>query len=138
MVLGGDHGQGKMRCVTKFIPRNSGGNKLLSYVIKNAHIDCDHDTYDVLNKSIVEPINDDMKLLMNKDMFVFLLWNEDNKLTIQYSTKDYCNESSYVKVIQISIRLLISGDLVFFATVIGKVNRSGCWCHWCNLSLFEW
>jgi len=127
-----------MRCVTKFIPRDSGGKKLLSYVIKNTHIDCDHDTYDVWSKSIVKPINDDMKTLMNKDMFVFLLWNEDDKLTIQYSTKDDCNESSYLKVIQISTRLLIAGDLAFFATVVGKVNRSGCWCHWCNLSPFEW
>ena len=126
-----------MRCVTKFIPRDSVG-EFLSYEIKNAHIDCDHDTYDVLNKSIVKPINDDMKTLMNKDMFVFLLWNEDDKLTIQYSTKDDCNASSYLKVIQITTRLLISGDLAFFATVVGKVNRSGCWCHWCNLSPFEW
>ena len=74
-----------------------------------------------------------MGILMNKDRFVFLLWNEDNKLTIQYTTKDDCNESSYVKVIPISARLQISGDLAFFATVVGKVNRSGCWCHWCNL-----
>ena len=79
-----------------------------------------------------------MKILINKDMFVFLLWNEDDKLTIQYSTKDDCNESSFLKVIQISTRLLISGDLAYFATVAGKVNRSGCWCHWCNLSQFEW
>ena len=62
-----------MRCVTKIIPRDSGGNTVLSYVIKNAHIECDHDTYDVLNKSIVKPIKDDMKLVINKDMFVFLL-----------------------------------------------------------------
>ena len=41
-------------------------------------------------------------------------------------------------MIQISTRLLISGDLALFATVVGKVNRSGCWCHWCNLSPFEW
>ena len=127
-----------MRCVTKFIPRDSGEKKLLSYVIKNAHIDCDHDTYDIFNKSIVKPISDDMKLLMNKDMFEFLLWNEDNKLIIKYSTKNDCNESSFVKVIQISRRLLISSDLAFFATVVGKVNRSGCWYHWCNLFPFEW
>ena len=76
-----------MRCVTKFIPRDSGGNTLLSYAIKNVHIDCNHDTYDLLNKSIVKPINDDIKLLTNKDMFVFLLWNEDNKLTINILLK---------------------------------------------------
>ena len=68
-----------------------------------------------------------MKLLMKKDMFVYLLWNEDHKITIQYSTKDDVNESKYVKVIQVVTRLLISGDLAFFATVVGKVNRSGCW-----------
>ena len=73
MVFGGDHGQGKMRCATKCIPRDSGGNKVISYVIKNAHIDCDHDKYDVLIKSIVNPINDDMKILMKKNRFVFLL-----------------------------------------------------------------
>ena len=120
MFFGGDYGQGKLRYVTKFIPRDSGWKKLLSYVIKNAHIDCDHDTYDVLNKSIVKPINDDMKTLMNKDMFVFLLWNEDDKLTIQYSTKDDCNTSSYLKVIQITTRLLISEDLAFLQLLYGK------------------
>ena len=77
-------------------------------------------------------MNDDMK------MFVYLLWSKDDKLTIQYSTKDDINESSYMKVIEISVRLLKSGDLVFFATVVGKVNRSSCWCRWCNLSSFEW
>ena len=118
----------KVKCDVsqKIIPRDSGGKKILSCVIKNAHIDCDHDTYDFLNKPIVKPINDGIKILMNKDMFVFLLWNEDDKLTIQYSTKDDCNESSYLKVIQISTRLLISGDLAFFATVVGIVNMSDC------------
>ena len=100
MVLGGDHGQDKIRFVAKFISIDSGGNKVLSHVINSDTIDCDHNTYDVLNNSIVKPINDDMKLLISKDMFVFLLWNEDNKLIIQYSTKDDCNESRYVKVIK--------------------------------------
>ena len=79
-----------------------------------------------------------MKILINKDMFVFLLWNKDDKLTIQYTTKDDCNESSYLKVIQISTRLLITGYLACFAIFVGKVNRSSCWCHWCSLSPFEW
>ena len=86
MLFGEDHGQGKIRYVTKFIPRDSGG-EFLSYVIKNAHIDCDHDTYDVLNKSIVKPINDNMKTLMNKDMFVFLLWNKEDKLLYSIQRK---------------------------------------------------
>ena len=35
-------------------------------------------------------------------------------------------------------RLLISGDLLYFSTIVRKVNMSSCWCHWCNLSPFEW
>ena len=38
----------------------------------------------------------------------------------------------------IPLRILISGDLVFFSTVVGKKYISGKWCHWCNLSPAEW
>ena len=79
-----------------------------------------------------------MKLLMNKDMFVYFMWNEDKKLIIEYSKEEDINKSIYNKIIQIKTRLLISRDLAFFATVVDKVNMSGCWCHWCNLSAKEW
>ena len=75
---------------------------------------------------------------MNKDIFVFFMWNEDKKLIIKYSKDEDINNSSYKKTIQIKTRLLISEDLTFFATVVGKVNKSGCWCCWCNLSAKEW
>ena len=66
IVVGGDHGQGKFRSVSKFILRDISFNKLNSYVITNAHIDCDKDTYDVLNDSIVKPLHEEMKLSMKK------------------------------------------------------------------------
>ena len=70
-----------------------------------------------------------MKILMNKDMFVFFMWNEGRKIIIKYSKEEVINKSSYNKIIQIKTRLLISGDSAFFATVVGKVNMSVCWCH---------
>ena len=78
-----------------------------------------------------------MKLLMNKDMFVFFMRNKDKKLIIKYSKEEDINKSFLNKIIQIKTRILISGDLAFFTTVVGKVNKSGCWCHWCNLSAKE-
>ena len=72
-------------------------NKLNSYVIKNAHIDCDKDTYDVLNDSIVKPLNEEMKLLMKKDMFVYFMWNEDKKLIIKYSKEEDINKKLSTK-----------------------------------------
>ena len=34
-----------------------------SSVIKNAHIECDIDTYDVLNDLSVKPFNEEMKII---------------------------------------------------------------------------
>ena len=47
-------------------------NNLNSYVIKNAHTDFEKDTYDALNESTVKPLNGEMKIIMSKDIFVFL------------------------------------------------------------------
>ena len=59
----------------------------------NAHIDCEKDTYDVLNDSIVKPLNEEMKLLMEKHMFVYFKWDEDKKLIIKYSKEGDINKS---------------------------------------------
>ena len=67
--------------------------KLKPYVTKNAHIDCDKDTHYVLNDSIVNPLDEEMKLLMNKAMVVFFMWNEDNKFIIKYSKEEDINNS---------------------------------------------
>ena len=40
--------------------------------------------------------------------------------------KYYINELIYTKVIEISTRILISGDLAFFVAIVGKVKMSGC------------
>ena len=39
---------------------------------------------------------------------------------------------------QLQTCILISRDLVYFTTVVGKFNISSCWYHWCNLSSKEW
>ena len=46
--------------------------------------------------------------------------------------------NNYISHITIPTRILISGDLAFFATIVGKNNMSGHWCHWCMLSPPEW
>ena len=59
-------------------------------------------------------------------MFVFFMRNENNKLIIKYSKEEDSNKSSFNKLIRIPTRMLIPGNLVFFATVVGKVNMSDC------------
>ena len=66
------------------------------------------------------------------------MWNEDNKLIIEYSKEENINKSSYNKIIQIQTLFLISGDSALFVTDDDKVNVSSCWCYWCDLSAKAW
>ena len=66
LVIGGDHGQGKFRCVMKVILRGTDGKNVNSSCLKVGHIDCDKDTYDVLKNSITTPLNNDIKEIMSK------------------------------------------------------------------------
>ena len=66
------------------------------------------------------------------------MWNGENKLIIEYSKEDNINKSSFNNIIQIYTRILISDDLAFFTTVVGKVNMSNCTYYWCNVSAKEW
>ena len=36
------------------------------------------------------------------------------------------------------IRILFTGDLAYYASILGKVNMSGNWCTWCNLHKEDW
>ena len=57
IVIGGNHGQGKFRSFGKFIMRDKEGYNKDSYVIKNNHIDCTKDTYEICQRIITTPIN---------------------------------------------------------------------------------
>ena len=138
MVIGGDHGQDKFRNVCKYIMRNKDGKNMTSYVIKNGHIDHKKDTYEIFQHTLATPLNNDLKYLRRKDYCLYFKWKEDGKLEVSYEEKDNDSLSNYVSHVSIPLRILISGDLAFFATVVGKKNMSGKWCHWCNLSVAEW
>ena len=47
IVIGDDHSQGKFGSVGKFIMRDKEGYNEDSYVIKNGHIDCTKDKYEI-------------------------------------------------------------------------------------------
>ena len=35
-------------------------------------------------------------------------------------------------------RVFVTGDLAYFAAILGKVNMAGDWCTWCELSAKDW
>ena len=120
MVIGGDHGQDKFRNVCKYIMRNKDGKNMTSYVIKNGHIDHKKDTYEIFQHTLATPLNNDLEYLRRKDYCLYFKWKEDGKLEVSYEEKDNDSLSNYVSHVSIPLRILISGDLAFFATVVGK------------------
>ena len=138
IVVGVDHGQGTFRSVGKFIMRDKEGINKDSYVIKHCHIDWTKDTYEIFQKILATPISNDLEYLMREGYCLYIKWKKDGNLVVSYETKDNESLNNYISYISIPTRILISGDLVFFATIVGKNNMSGHWCHWCMLSPLEW
>ena len=47
-------------------------------MIKNRHPDCTKDAYEIFQKKIASPINNDLKYLMHENYYLCFNWNEDN------------------------------------------------------------
>ena len=123
MVIGGDHGQGKIRNICKYIMRNKDGKNMTSYVIKNGHIDHKKDTYEIFQHILATPLTNDLEYLIQKDYCIYFKWKENGKLEVSYEEKNNDSLSNYVSHVSIPLSILISSDLVFFATVVGRKKR---------------
>ena len=69
IIFAGDHGQGKFRYVYKFILRDMNVIKIDSYIIKNAHIYHEKDTYEVLTALIIKHLNDEVIIIMKEVIY---------------------------------------------------------------------
>jgi hypothetical protein len=47
-----------------------------------------------------------------------------------------CDEDTLV--LNVPIRVFITGDLAFYATVVGKEGMDKAHCHWCKLPSSQW
>ena len=92
--------------------------------MKNNCIECAKYTYEVLQKLIVKPINDDMKFMNRDDMSLYFMWDKNNNTYIKYVNNDNQNEINYVKTNRIKIKIIVFGCLAFFATMFGNNNTS--------------
>lgn len=137
VVFGGDHGQGKFRAVVKVIYRDECGKKIDDVVMTVGHIDCRKDTYDVLKNTIAQKHNESLSRL-DKSGKLSIAEFVDNDSIDRYSVTLYDNEDKNSYKSQVGIRIFVTGDLAFYATVLGKINMSGFWCTWCNLRVAEW
>ncbi len=135
VVLGGDHGQGKFRSVIKIILRDDDGKQVDSMVMKVGRIDCTKDTYKILKLSVAGPLNESIEEVV-KSGALQLLREQDGNLSCRMKNDD--EQSLATTITNLPIRVFVTGDLAYFAAILGKVNMAGDWCTWCGLSTKEW
>ena len=110
----------------------------VSYVITNDHIYYTKDTHDIFQRTIATPFNNHLKYVMYDIYCLYCRWKKDGTLERSYEGKNNDSLSNYRSFISVPTRILVSGDLVRFATIVEKNNMSGHWCYWCMLSATEW
>ena len=149
LVIGGDHGQSCFRMVVKVILRKEDLTIIDTIINKIAHIDCKKDTYEVLQQTICPAINNDINDLIdgNKQLIIYrektngkLYYtcqfgsNNDTTSFLCPINNNTVEEFEFVKACK--VRILLTGDLAFYAAMLGKINASGHWCTWCQ-SIYE-
>ena len=144
VVFGGDHGQGVFGAAVKIILWKD-DIAVRKAVEKVGHIDCDKDTYDILNETIASKLNDSLKRLKSKYIRVPKKQVEESTLNDEGNDQDievvsYVDaprhddtENRYYK-----IKVVAVGDLAFVSMALGKVNMSGDWCFICDLASRMW
>ena len=126
LVIGGDKGQAKFRVLIKLLIRDKETREVLhSYVKKVGHIDAEKDNYETIVKTIRPSLNESLGVLKYKK----LCFTND---------KVYFSESSAGALFSQQVKLIGTGDLEFYFTILGRVNMSSNWCFWCLRKIMDW
>ncbi len=127
LTIGGDHGGGKFRMTLKILFRFQ-SNPTISRLFQIASVSHSKDEHSILCATVLDPIGESLQLVVEGGRFVV-----SNDLVLSFSpindTKTICD---------VSTRVLIVGDLKYYAQLLGRENMSSYWCMWCNLHPQEW
>lgn len=63
-------------------------------------------------------------------------WNDN--FDVLYDNNNILNDDLNKTSKKLPTRIIMPGDLVYFATIVGNVNMSSYWYHWCDLSPKDW
>jgi hypothetical protein len=150
IVVGGDYGQGSFRSGIKLIFRRRDKNGKLAKeiaVLMIGTIECQKDSYDILKVTLAPKLNKAFKRMIKYSnpgtskmtdgaITTFMPGSGSGEY---YSTFEGERLRPTDVLLQNSpFRLFITGDLAFYAMMVGKEDGDRYWCHWCQLGKPEW
>ncbi len=105
-------------------------------------VDCATESYDIIQQTLAAPINEGLQSMMEKDLATGK--THDGRLLVRYDQVEkidakyaFAGEEKGDRG-ELPFRFFISGDLSFFACLLGKDGSSGCYCYVCDLTQSQW
>jgi hypothetical protein len=126
---------GKFRMILKVILRYNSNKDPLSRLFHLASVDY-KDDISVLKATVLDHIGGSLKLMVDGGRFIVDFSSQSHQLLLLFSNWDVTENNEHL--CDVPIRLFVTGDLKFYAQMLGRDNMSGCWCMWCLKAPHEW
>jgi hypothetical protein len=138
-----DHGGGFFRAVAKVALRFPGDKKTLSFKHRIGQMQCKKDTYDVISKTMGPDLNAGLCSMLEADRktskSAHVCKQQDNKYILVTGTNTIPPNCEVVKTIgPEDISIAVTGDLAFYALMLGKPGMDSKWCFLCDCAASAW
>jgi hypothetical protein len=157
-VIGADHGQGSFRAGVKVIYRNDDRSIRATAIYGLGEIECAKDTGELLALAFTPKLNSALKRIISYERDEEGNLVSDGTLGVYkkhrgaegdaegeagetfYAILDRTDKLSIEDemVLNVPIRVFMTGDLAFYATVVGKEGMDKAHCLWCKLKKAQW
>ena len=147
IIIGGDHGQKSFRMSVKVILKRDKNEKVEEFIANIGEVECRKDTAIVLRNTILSHINERLKVMINyrrdangdiqSDGTLFAIKKPSLE---EYFSFEKPTDPLEVLMVEksVDLRILVTGDLAFYATVLGMEGASSSACWLCLLKKKEW
>lgn len=148
IIIGGDHGQKAFRMSVKVIlKRGIRNEKIDEFVANIGEVECKKDTAVVLRNTILSKLNERLKLIVKyktneldeiiSDGTLFVIRKPSME---EYFSFQKPNDPLEIlmEAKSVDLRVVVTGDLAFYSTVLGMEGASSSACWLCLLKKKEW
>ena len=126
-----------MRRTLSPIIKEWGADKPRQYILEMGKINCETDSFELLENSILEKWNSSLKNIVLLEFLTIQTNNSDTVPFINNNDSDAPPQQDGVYSIKIR-HVVMTGDIAFYSYCLGKVNMAGSWCWLCRLARSQW
>jgi hypothetical protein len=136
IIYSGDHGQRTFKLGFKVILHFENG-ETVEAVETLGDMVCKKDSYKVLMETMGLAMNDGLQKLLKADKkqgkdWYISLDDEIVNIEIPQTEEEIAAADRAEAKKKVTTRVRITGDLAFYAIMLGKVNMDSKWCNWCK------